>query len=90
MCLSQLNQCNYAGWAAIFFALMLSVVLPIYNEEKGISSFLQEVNESLKNYGKPYELILVNDGSTDNSLDRILSWQQKNMKIKVLSLSKHD
>ena len=36
-----------------------------------------------------YEVIFVDDGSTDQSLNKILFWQKKNRKIKILSLSKN-
>jgi polyisoprenyl-phosphate glycosyltransferase len=68
---------------------MLSLVIPIYNEEKLIDELVKRTVSALESFISDYELIFVDDGSTDQSLNRILYWQQKNRKIKVLSLSKN-
>jgi undecaprenyl-phosphate 4-deoxy-4-formamido-L-arabinose transferase len=46
----------------------LSVVIPVYNEEANLPELLERVTATLVALGKPYELILVNDGSRDRSL----------------------
>jgi polyisoprenyl-phosphate glycosyltransferase len=68
---------------------MLSLVIPIYNEEKLIDDLLKRIISALESFISDYEVIFVDDGSTDQSLNRILVWQEKNRKIKVLSLSKN-
>lgn len=68
---------------------MLSLVIPIYNEEKLIDELVKRTISSLDSFISDYEVIFVDDGSTDQSLNRILYCQQKNRKIKVLSLSKN-
>ncbi len=50
----------------------LSVVLPIYNEEKGIGELYQRLTEVLSATGLSYQIIMVNDGSRDGSWRRIL------------------
>ena len=45
----------------------ISVTIPIYNEEDNIPRLYASVRESLEKIGKPWELILVNDGSRDGS-----------------------
>lgn len=45
----------------------LSIVIPIYNEEKNISLLYERLNSSLSKLNKSYEIILVNDGSRDQS-----------------------
>ena len=50
---------------------MISVVLPIYNEEKGLKSFIDDLYTKLKDIKQNFEIILVNDGSTDQSLELI-------------------
>ena len=52
----------------------LSVVIPIYNEALNLERLHAEFTAALEGWGRPYELILVNDGSTDGStgaLERI-------------------
>ena len=45
----------------------LSVVIPLYNEEESIDSAVQEVLDVLRTLPLDFELILVNDGSTDGA-----------------------
>jgi glycosyltransferase involved in cell wall biosynthesis len=68
---------------------MLSLVIPIFNEEKLIDELVKRTIISLESFLPDYEVIFVDDGSTDQSLHKILTCQQKNRKIKVLSLSKN-
>jgi glycosyltransferase involved in cell wall biosynthesis len=49
----------------------LSVIIPIYNEEKSISSTLELIERVLKNSGLEWEIIAVNDGSEDGSLSKL-------------------
>lgn len=49
----------------------LSVVIPVHNEQEVLETLYQRLTTSLDKIGKPYEIILTNDGSTDNS-DKIL------------------
>ncbi len=46
----------------------LSIISPMYNEADNIEGTVQEIRSVLTGYDKPWELILVNDGSTDNTL----------------------
>lgn len=68
---------------------MLSVVLPIYNEASGISGFLDELIPHLDSLDMDYEVLLVNDGSTDNSLDIIVEYSKTHDRFKYLSLSRN-
>jgi len=68
---------------------MLSLVIPIFNEEKLIDELVKRTVSSLESFMPDYEVIFVDDGSTDRSLEFILCWQQKNSHIKILSLSKN-
>ena len=43
----------------------------------------------MNRFTSDYEVIFVDDGSTDSSLSKILSWQKGNRKLKALSLSKN-
>jgi polyisoprenyl-phosphate glycosyltransferase len=68
---------------------MLSLVIPIFNEENLIDELVRRTISSLESFIQDYEVIFVDDGSSDQSLNRILFWQRTNNKIKVLSLSKN-
>jgi dolichol-phosphate mannosyltransferase len=68
---------------------MLSLVIPIFNEENLIDDLVKRTVSAIESFSSDYEVIFVDDGSTDNSLNSLLSWQQKNKKLKILSLSKN-
>jgi len=68
---------------------MLSIVIPIYNEEGLIDDLLERTVSALAAFTSDYEIIVVDDGSEDRSLPNLLKWQSNNYRIKVLSLSKN-
>lgn len=68
---------------------MLSVVIPIFNEEKLVDELVKRIISSVESFTQEYEVIFVDDGSTDQSLEKILSLQKQNRNIKILSLSKN-
>jgi dolichol-phosphate mannosyltransferase len=68
---------------------MFSLVIPIYNEEKLIDELIDRAVSAVESFTKEYEIIIVDDGSTDQSLSKILKLRESNKKIKVLSLSKN-
>jgi len=68
---------------------MLSLVIPIYNEEKLIDELIKRTISAIESFTPEYEVIIVDDGSTDQSLEKVLFYQKANKKIKVLSLSKN-
>lgn len=68
---------------------MFSLVIPIFNEEKLIDDLLKRTIPSIESFAVDYEVIFVDDGSTDKSIEKILAWREGNEKIKLLSLSKN-
>lgn len=70
---------------------MLSVVLPVYNEEDNIERAYKAIRDVLKNAGIKFELVFVDDGSKDKSFDVIkrLSEQVTDGKILGLSFSRN-
>ncbi|QCT94027.1 glycosyltransferase family 2 protein [Caminibacter mediatlanticus TB-2] len=63
--------------------MKISVVVPLMNEEDNIKYLIEEVDKSLKNFN--YELILVDDGSTDNTLEEIKKHMNDKTKVVVLN-----
>ena len=51
--------------------IYLSIVIPVYNEEENIVPQTEEIIQALKDFDKKYEIIFVDDGSTDNTLPLI-------------------
>lgn len=68
---------------------MLSLVIPVFNEEKLIDELVSRTIAALESFTRDYEVIFVDDGSNDQSLSKILFQREKNKNIKVLSLSKN-
>ncbi|WP_297979630.1 glycosyltransferase family 2 protein [uncultured Methanobrevibacter sp.] len=64
---------------------LISIVVPCYNEEETIPLFYDAITKILKSIEEDYEIIFINDGSTDNSLTKI-----KDLKdVKYLSFSRN-
>ena len=61
--------------------LKISIIIPLYNEEKTIIQLLEKIKYVLKNN---YEIIIVDDGSTDNSLSLVRAYKRSNEKLKIL------
>ncbi len=59
---------------------MISVIIPAYNEAEGLPSVLGSIAKELSVY-KEYEIIVVNDGSTDNTIDVLKRADMKNVRI---------
>jgi dolichol-phosphate mannosyltransferase len=68
---------------------MLSVVIPIFNEEPLLDELVKRTIPAIESFAKDYEVIFVDDGSTDNSLRLLLDYRKQNNRIKVLSLSRN-
>jgi len=69
---------------------MLSIVVPCYNEEETIGIFVDEIEKIRKDIGKDLEIIFINDGSSDNTLDEIKKVYDKYPKdIKYISFSRN-
>lgn len=66
----------------------ISVVLPCYNEEKNIPKQIASAVSTLEKITDDYEIIVVNDGSTDSSKTFLSQLAEKNNKIKVFSHNK--
>src|SRR6185437_13163992 len=66
---------------------MLSVVVPIFNEEENIPAFHVALDKVLSTIPEPAEILYVNDGSRDASLERLVAVQQKDPRVTVVELS---
>lgn len=63
--------------------MRIFIVLPVYNEAENLPSLVKHLIEVLNKIGKDYEIILVDDGSTDG-INRLLSRHKSNSYIKVI------
>lgn len=67
----------------------ISVVVPCYNEAPTILEFHKLLTESLKKENLTYELIMVDDGSEDDTMERLRSITKKDKSVKVISFSRN-
>ncbi len=65
----------------------LSVVSAVYNEEDCIEEFIRQVEAEMHRFGYDYEIILVDDGSSDRTVEIASQIASKNPRIKVVELS---
>ncbi len=67
----------------------ISIVVPCYNEEKVIDIFLRTIEPILENLDESYEIIFINDGSTDNTFEVMLNAKETHKNIRILNLSRN-
>ncbi len=66
-----------------------SVVVPAYNEEQIVDELYRRVRAVMDGLGEPWELVLVNDGSSDGTLDRMLALREKDGRVKVINFARN-
>lgn len=67
----------------------VSVVVSVYNEEKALEDFYREAEQVLRGLDWDYELLFVNDGSSDGSLTVLESLARQDTRVKVVSFSRN-
>ena len=67
----------------------ISVVIPLYNEEESLPELTEWVERVMKENGFTYEILFIDDGSTDRSLDVIHSLAKSNSNIHAVSFSRN-
>lgn len=67
----------------------ISLVIPVYNEELSIEPFVQEVDRCLVNEPCAIELVLVDDGSSDQTMMRLLARQRDDPRIRIVELTRN-
>jgi glycosyltransferase involved in cell wall biosynthesis len=67
----------------------ISVVIPVYNEKGNLAPLAAETSQVLEKTGKIYEIIFVNDGSTDASLAELKELNDPSGKIKIIDLNRN-
>ena len=67
----------------------LSILIPVYNEEGNLSLLYEKLMTALKKAGRPYEVIFVDDGSSDGTMEILLDLREKNPNVKIVSFSRN-
>src|SRR5688572_3994716 len=72
-----LNTCN-------LMAPELSIVIPVQNESPNIKPLYEELTQVLVQYGRSYEMVIVDDGSTDDTFEQLASLQDRDSRLRVI------
>lgn len=68
---------------------MISIVSPVYNSKNCLAKLVEKITINLKNITNIFEIILIDDGSTDGSWEKIVELKKKNKSIKGFKLKKN-
>lgn len=66
-----------------------SIIAPVYNEEGNIDTLFDRVSTVMEQVGEPWELILVNDGSRDRSLELMQALCERDSHVRVVNFSRN-
>jgi glycosyltransferase involved in cell wall biosynthesis len=69
--------------------VLISIVVPVYNEEEALIDLSQGVSQQLTRLGQPWEIIFINDGSTDNSATILNQLADSDRRIRVIHFKRN-
>jgi glycosyltransferase involved in cell wall biosynthesis len=67
----------------------ISVVVPVKNEAANVEQLYRELTSALESYGRPYEIVVVDDGSTDDTFARLARLQSSDDRLRVIRLRRN-
>jgi glycosyltransferase involved in cell wall biosynthesis len=67
----------------------ISLVVPLYNESESVDVFFREVLPFLKKTKRPFEILCINDGSSDDTLEKLIKAKKKYSQIKIIDFSRN-
>jgi len=71
-------------------ACPLSVVVPLYNEEESVGPLIDTINDALQDYAAPWELVLVDDGSSDDTVATVRKYLERgNEHVHLIELQRN-
>lgn len=70
-------------------SIELSAVIPVFNEAGTIGLFYATLKKILTAAGLSYEILFVNDGSTDETMARLLEFREEDPRVKIIDLSRN-
>ncbi len=65
------------------------MVIPLYNEEESVPHLYEALTEALVDYGVPYEIVIVDDGSTDRSFELLSELAQQDPRMTIIQLRRN-
>jgi glycosyltransferase involved in cell wall biosynthesis len=67
----------------------LSVVIPVFNEAENVAELHRQLTTALETLRRPYEILLVDDGSQDGTVERLLEIEARDARVRVLRLRRN-
>src|ERR1700761_3315606 len=77
------------GFRISDFPKVISLIVPIFNEQENLPAFRQRATAALESTGESWEIIFVNDGSKDRSAQMLQEFHQQDPRLKVIELSRN-
>lgn len=68
---------------------MISIIVPFYNEDENIEPLYAELDKVLKSLNRKYNIIFVDDGSTDNTFKKMLEVREKDKNVKIIKFRRN-
>lgn len=69
--------------------IKISIIAPVYNEAENLALFYERTKKTLEKLPCSFEIIFINDGSTDDSLEIMLNLHKKDKRVKIIDLSRN-
>ncbi|HNY73394.1 MAG TPA: glycosyltransferase [Syntrophales bacterium] len=68
---------------------VISVVIPVFNEEDNLAALIGRLQPVLRSLGRPYEIVMIDDGSRDGSLAILKDLVRENPELRVVELTRN-
>src|SRR5262245_57910238 len=70
-------------------SLDLSIVIPLYNEVESVGQLVDSIEKEMSGLGRSWELIFVDDGSTDGTLEKLRAVCREHSSVRVIRLRRN-
>ncbi len=66
-----------------------SVIAPVHNEQGNLTKLYERIRAVMEGLGDPWELIMVNDGSTDNSFNEMMDLHRQDVRVRLINFARN-
>jgi glycosyltransferase involved in cell wall biosynthesis len=67
----------------------ISVVVPLYNESENLADLYRQLSDALNRLGRPFEIVLVDDGSSDGTREALLELERRDPRVRAVILRRN-
>lgn len=71
------------------YAVDVSFVVPVYNEIENVDALVEEINQAGRELKRPYEIVIVDDGSSDGTVMQLRKLSKRNPELHVVCLKRN-